>query len=81
MRFLEIVQIFEKQWSEKIKKEKFRLYNNELINKIKDVQNKYQLMSDYIEQGGFIDDGDELIGEEGEPYMDEKGYMAKYQYY
>jgi len=81
MRFLEIIQIFEKKWSEKIKKEKFRLYNNELINKIKDVQNKYQLMSDYIEQGGFIDDGDELIGEEGEPYMDEKGYMAKYQYY
>ena len=56
MRFLEIVQIFEKQWSEKIKKEKFRLYNNELINKLKDVQNKYQLMSDYIEQGGFVDE-------------------------
>ena len=84
MRFLEIVQIFEKQWSEKIKKEKFRLYNNELINKLKDVQNKYQLMSDYIEQGGFVDEGDELIGgefDEGDIYMDEKGYISKYPYY
>ena len=83
MRFLEIIQIFEKQWSEKIKKEKFRLYNNELINKIKDIQNKYQLMSDYIEHGGFIDDGDEFMGGEldDDAYMDEKGYMAKYQYY
>ena len=84
MRFLEIVQIFEKQWSEKIKKEKFRLYNNELINKLKDVQNKYQLMSDYIEQGGFVDEGDEFIGgqfDEGDIYMDEKGYISKYPYY
>ena len=83
MRFLEIIQIFEKQWSEKIKKEKFRLYNNELINKIKDIQNKYQLMSDYIEHGGFIDDGDEFMGGEldDDAYMDEKGYMAKYPYY
>ena len=83
MRFLEIVQIFEKQWSEKIKKEKFRLYNNDLINKIKDIQNKYQLMSDYIEHGGFIDDGDEFIGGEldDDAYMDEKGYMSKYPYY
>ena len=84
MRFLEIVQIFEKQWSEKIKKEKFRLYNNELINKIKDVQSKYQMMSDYIEQGGLVDDGDEFIGgefDDGDMYMDEKGYIAKYPYY
>ena len=84
MRFLEIVQIFEKQWSEKIKKEKFRLYNNELINKLKDVQNKYQLMSDYIEQGGLVDEGDEFIGgefDEGDIYMDEKGYLSKYPYY
>ena len=84
MRFLEIVQIFEKQWSEKIKKEKFRLYNNELINKLKDVQNKYQLMSDYIEQGGFVDEGDEFIGgefDDGDIYMDEKGYISKYPYY
>ena len=83
MRFLEIVQIFEKQWSEKIKKEKFRLYNNDLINKLKDLQNKYQLMSDYIEQGGLVDDGDEFMGEfeEGDAYMDEKGYLAKYPYY
>jgi hypothetical protein len=80
MRFLEIVQIFEKQWSEKIKKEKFRLYNNELINKLKDVQNKYQLMSDYIEQGGFVDEGDEFI-DDGDIYMDEKGYISKYPYY
>jgi hypothetical protein len=83
MRFLEIVQIFEKQWSEKIKKEKFRLYNNELINKIKDIQNKYQIMSDYIEHGGFVDDGDEFVGGEldDDAYMDEKGYMSKYPYY
>ena len=84
MRFLEIVQIFEKQWSEKIKKEKFRLYNNELINKLKDVQNKYQLLSDYIEQGGFVDEGDEFIGgefDDGDIYMDEKGYISKYPYY
>ena len=65
MRFLEIVQIYESKWSEKIKKEKFRLYNNDLINKIKDVQNKFQLMSDYLEQGGFLDDGgDEYMGGE-----------------
>ena len=84
MRFLEIVQIFEKQWSEKIKKEKFRLYNNELIKKLKEVQNKYQLMSDYIEQGGLVDEGDEFIGgefDEGDIYMDEKGYLSKYPYY
>ena len=84
MRFLEIVQIFEKQWSEKIKKEKFRLYNNELINKLKDVQNKFQLMNDYIEQGGLIEDGDEYMGgefDDGEMYMDEKGYLSKYPYY
>jgi len=83
MRFLEIVQIFEKQWSEKIKKEKFRLYNNELINKIKDIQNKYQIMSDYIEHGGFVDDGDEFVGGEldDDAYIDEKGYMSKYPYY
>ena len=83
MRFLEIVQIFEKQWSEKIKKEKFRLYNNELINKIKDIQNKYQIMRYYIGHGGFVDDGDEFVGGEldDDAYMDEKGYMSKYPYY
>lgn len=84
MRFLEIVQIYESKWSEKIKKEKFRLYNNDLINKIKDVQNKFQLMSDYLEQGGFLDDGgDEYMGgeDDGDIYMDEKGYLSKYPYY
>ena len=84
MRFLEIVQIYETKWSEKIKKEKFRLYNNDLINKIKDVQNKFQLMSDYLEQGGFFDDGgDEYMGgeDDGDIYMDEKGYLSKYPYY
>ena len=84
MRFLEIVQIYETKWSEKIKKEKFRLYNNDLINKIKDVQNKFQLMSDYLEQGGFLDDGgDEYMGgeDDGDIYMDEKGYLSKYPYY
>jgi len=84
MRFLEIVQIYESKWSEKIKKEKFRLYNNDLINKIKDVQNKFQLMSDYLEQGGFFDDGgDEYMGgeDDGDIYMDEKGYLSKYPYY
>ena len=81
MRFLEIVQIFKKQLSEK---KKFRLYNNELINKLKDVQNKFQLMNDYIEQGGLIEDGDEYMGgefDDGEMYMDEKGYLSKYPYY
>ena len=84
MRFLEIVQIYETKRSEKIKKEKFRLYNNDLINKIKDVQNKFQLMSDYLEQGGFFDDGgDEYMGgeDDGDIYMDEKGYLSKYPYY
>ena len=84
MRFLEIVQIYETKWSEKIKKEKFRLYNNDLINKIKDVQNKFQLMSDYLQQGGFFDDGgDEYMGgeDDGDIYMDEKGYLSKYPYY
>ena len=83
MRFLEIVQIYETKWSEKIKKEKFRLYNNDLINKIKDVQNKFKIMSDYIEQGGFIDDGDEYLhgDEEGDIYMEENGYLSKYPYY
>ena len=62
--FLEIIQIFDAKWSEKIKKEKFRLYNNELINKIKEVQNKLQLMNDYIEQGGLLEDGDDLMAAE-----------------
>ena len=44
MRFLEIVQIFEAKWSEKIKEEKFKLYNNDLINQIVEVQAKLQLM-------------------------------------
>jgi hypothetical protein len=84
MRFLEIIQIFDAKWSEKIKKEKFRLYNNELINKIKEVQNKLQLMNDYIEQGGLLEDGDDLMAaeiDEENLYMDENGYMAKYPYY
>jgi len=84
MRFLEIIQIFDEKWSEKIKKEKFRLYNNELINKIKEVQNKLQLMNDYIEQGGLLEDGDDLMAaeiDEENLYMDENGYMAKYPYY
>ena len=84
MRFLEIIQIFEKKWSEKIKKEKFKLYNNELINKITEIQQKYQLMNEYIEQGGLIEDGEDFMGgdfEDGDVYMDENGYISKYQYY
>ena len=57
MRFLEIVQIFEAKWSEKIKEEKFKLYNNDLINQIVEVQAKLQLMSEYIEKGGLYEDG------------------------
>ena len=84
MRFLEIIQIFEKKWSEKIKKEKFKLYNNELINKITEIQQKYQLMNEYIEQGGLIEDGEDFMGgdfDDGDVYMDENGYISKYQYY
>ena len=40
-------------------------------------------MSDYLEHGGIVDEGDDFIGGEldDDAYMDEKGYMSKYQYY
>ena len=84
MRFLEIVLIFESKWSEIIKEEKFKLYNNNLINQIIEVQEKFQLLGDYIQKGGDIYDGDDYLAgefdEEGID-MDENDYLAKYNYY
>lgn len=79
MRFLEIVQLYDSKWSEKIKKEKFRLYNNDLINKIKDVQKGIKIM---MEQGGMLEDdelGYDMIGypDDDEIYIDEQGIGTK----
>jgi hypothetical protein len=84
MRFLEIVQIFEAKWGEKIKEEKFKLYNNDLINQIVEVQTKLQLMSEYIEKGGLYEDGDEYMAgdfDDEDIGMDENAYLGKYDYY
>ena len=84
MRFLEIVQIFESKWSEKIKEEKFKLYNNDLINQIVEVQTKLQLMSEYIEKGGLYEDGDEYLAgdyDEEDLGMDANAYLGQYDYY
>ena len=84
MRFLEIVQIFEAKWSEKIKEEKFKLYNNDLINQIVEVQAKLQLMSEYIEKGGLYEDGDEYMAgdfDDEDMALDEKAYLGQYDYY
>ena len=84
MRFLEIVQIFESKWSEKIKEEKFKLYNNDLINQIVEVQAKLQLMSEYIEKGGLYEDGDEYLAgdyDEEDLGMDANAYLGQYDYY
>ena len=81
MRFLEIVQIFESKWSEKIKEEKFKLYNNDLINQIVEVQTKLQLMSEYIEKGGLLEDPDEYMAGEFDDEdigMEENAYLANY---
>ena len=81
MRFLEIVQIFESKWSEKIKEEKFKLYNNDLINQIVEVQTKLQIMSEYIEKGGLIEDGDDYIEgdfDDEDIGMDENAYLGNY---
>jgi len=84
MRFLEIVQIFEAKWGEKVKEEKFKLYNNDLINQIVEVQTKLQLMSEYIEKRGLYEDGDEyMLGDfdDEDVGMDENAYLGKYDYY
>ena len=83
MRFLEIVQIFESKWSEIIKEEKFKLYNNILISQIIEVQEKFQLLGDYIQKGGTFDDEDDYLDGEFDEEgigMDENDYLAKYYY-
>lgn len=56
MRFLEIVQLYDQKWHEKIKKEKFKLYNGGTIEVIKEMNNKIKAMSNYLEQGMFPGD-------------------------
>ena len=88
MRFLEIVQLYDSKWSEKIKKEKFRTYNNKLINKIKEVQTNLKIMSNYIEGGMYDDPDEQYIGDydDDEILLDNmaaKGdpNLYNYQYY
>ena len=88
MRFLEIIQLYDSKWSEKIKKEKFRSYNNELINKIQEVQTNLKIMSNYIEGGMYDDPDEQYIGDSDDDEILLDNMAAKgdpnlynYQYY
>lgn len=83
MRFLEIVQLYDQKWHEKIKKEKFKLYNGERMELIKEMSNKIKAMSNYIEQGMYsgdymfnYDDGylDDDMMEGGEDFYNQQDY-------
>ena len=83
MRFLEIIQLYEVKWSEKIKKEKFKLYNNEKITAMKSMQENINAMKTYFEQG-LIDPEEYMLDYEDEDLDEEylnQEMIAQGEYY
>lgn len=53
LNFLEIVQLFEPKWSEKIKRKKFKIFNKEFVLYIKTIESEVakQYAANYEEDG------------------------------
>ena len=65
MNFLEIVQLFEPKWSEKIKKKKFKIFNKDFVLYIKTIEKEVAL-----QYAGYDEDGDQDYENEEEYELD-----------
>ena len=89
LRFLEIVQIYDKKWGDIIKRTKFKLFKNDIMNKVKNVRNQIKAMNMGMmeQQGNYYDNDDDLDDDENIIIDDEGGIkddddnLYSYQYY
>jgi len=65
LNFLEIVQLFEPKWSEKIKKKKFKIFNKDFVLYIKTIEKEVAL-----QYAGYDEDGDQDYENEEEYELD-----------
>ena len=87
LRFLEIVQIYDKKWGDIIKRTKFKLFKNDIMNKVKAVRNQIKAMNlgmmdqqanSYDED---LDDEDNIIIEDDDAALKDDDNLYSYQYY
>jgi hypothetical protein len=90
LRFLEIVQIYDKKWGEIIKRTKFKLFKNDIMNKVKNVRNQIKAMNMGMmdQQGNYYDNDDDLddegniiIDDDDGAIKDDDDNLYSYQYY
>ena len=87
LRFLEIVQIYDKKWGEIIKRTKFKLFKNDIMNKVKAVRNQIKAMNlgmmdqqaNYYDED--LDDEDNIIIEDDDACLKDDDNLYSYQYY
>ncbi|MCQ2821107.1 MAG: hypothetical protein MJ252_27930, partial [archaeon] len=65
LRFLEILELFEKKWGDIIKNRKFELHNKEILTKIQKIKNAFENERMMMEQAG-------LMEEEGMNYFEDE---------
>ena len=90
LRFLEIVQIYDKKWGDIIKRTKFKLFKNDIMNKVKAVRNQIKAMNMGMmdQQGNYYDNDDDLddegniiIDDDDGAIKDDDDNLYSYQYY
>lgn len=64
LNFLEVVQIFEPNWSEKVKKKKFNVYNREFVSYVRLLDNVVDAQGDQLDLEAYhqdLYDADEMV--------------------